>query len=98
MRRGIIVAVIALWCALFAAACQAEGIPEILHERIAVALDPAAHLLTAESTVTLNPHGAASLSFALHPGATVLHVSVEGEDVPVAFSGGTLVVGFSPEA
>ena len=99
MRRGIIVAAIALWCALFAAtACQAEGIPEILHERIAVALDPAAHLLTAESTVTVNPHGAASLSFALSPGATVLHVSVEGEDVPVAFSGGTLVVGFSPEA
>lgn len=93
MRRGLIVSVIALMGVLFGGnASRGAALPEILHERIAVTLDPATHQLLGETTVTLNPRGAASLSFALHPGATVHRVSVEENAVPVDFSNGTLVV------
>ena len=97
MRRWFMMILAAVWLPLAAGtACHGGGAPEIMHERIAVTLEPAAHLLTGECTVTLNPHGATRLPFALHPGATVLHVTVDGQEVPVAFTGGTLTVGFYP--
>ena len=90
---------VAVWLPLVGGtACQGGGVPEILHERIAVTLDPVAHQLTGESMVTLNPHGAAHIPFDLHPGAAVLHVTVEGRNEPVRFSGGTLMVEFPPES
>ncbi len=98
MKRIIIFSLIVLLCALFAAgACRAGGVPQISEERIAVTLDPPSHLLTGESTVTVNPRGAGSVSFTLHPGATVRRVTLEGRDVPTDFSGGTITVGLPPE-
>ncbi|MCM2357682.1 MAG: M1 family peptidase [Geobacteraceae bacterium] len=97
MSRGLMMFAFALWCALSGGtACRGETVPETLHERIAVTLDPASHQVSGESTVTLNPRGAASVSFSLHPGATVHRVSVEGREVAVAFAGDALVVPLPP--
>lgn len=99
MRRGLIVSVIALLGVLFGGnASRGAALPEITHTRIAVTLDPATHQLLGESIVTLNPRGAASLSFVLHPGATVHRVSVEGRDVSADFAGGELVVPLPTDA
>lgn len=99
MRRGIILSfLILLSVPLTANASLASETPETAEQRIVVTLDPAAHEVTGESTVVLNPRGAATLSFALSPDATVRRVTVEGREVPVRFAGGIVSVGLPPEA
>lgn len=99
MKHAFIISLLALVGVMFGGnACRGAEMPEILHERIAVTLDPEAHLLTGESTVTLRPRGAESVSFALHPGASVRQISVEGKEVSAEFGGGTLVVPLPADA
>ncbi|HEX8960205.1 MAG TPA: M1 family aminopeptidase [Geobacteraceae bacterium] len=99
MRRTILSATVILLAGLSATdVCRAIEAPEITEQRIAVTLDPAAHLLAGESTVTLKPHGVSTLSFTLHPGAIVQRVTAEGREVPVRFAGGIVAVGLPPEA
>lgn len=78
--------------------CVAAGEAlSISHQEITVVLTPETHLLNGESTVSITAAGT-RVSFTLSPGATVDHVSLNGNDTLFQFSSGVLTVGLPHES
>jgi hypothetical protein len=77
---------------MFLPACSARGEVRLLHQEIAVRLEPERHLLSGESTLELAPGAPGRFAFHLSPRAEVEGVAVDGQKASFRRAGESLVV------